>query len=149
MTEAEDIASHVLYSYAHNDKALAASLLRDAAAFLQPGGSSRPRGHFRLRVLISRGESVEADSEPGADIDAKPDWEVLGMAAISGAVAGVVRGFHAERGDGEPDLTPEGLAKRLPSLRVTLSRGNGNVWWRVPYQAGGMKWIAAVHVVRG
>jgi len=103
---------------------------------------------FRIRVLISRGESAEADTEPEADIGALPEWEVFGMAAIARAVFDVVTGFHAGRHDPAPDLTLAKLEHRLPSLRVTLSRGKGSVWWRVPYEVAGFRWAAAVRVVR-
>jgi len=67
---------------------------------------------FRIRVLISRGESAEADTEPEADIGALPDWEVLGMAGIAQAVFGVVTAFHAGRHDPAPDLTLAKLEHR-------------------------------------
>jgi hypothetical protein len=132
---------------AGNDMSQGRAILREAAKLLpaQPFGQPRP---FLIRILISRGESAEADTDPELEIDARPTWEVLGMAAISRAVASTVAAFHTGRHDLPPDLTVEALDARLPSLRVTLTRGKGSTWWRVPYHVGAVRWIAAVHVVR-
>ena len=103
---------------------------------------------FRIRVLISRGESAEADTEPEADIGALPDWEVFGMAGIAQAVFGVVTAFHAGRHDPAPDLTLAKLEHRWPALRVTVARGKGSVWGVGPDYGAGCLWVAAVRVVR-
>lgn len=147
--DAQTLADFAL-AEADNDSQRAAAMLRDAAARL---GSGRPgRAHpFLVRILISRGDSAEADTEPEAEIDARPTWMLWGMEAICKAVADTIRDFHAGRGDLAPDAaaSTDALLERQASLRVTLSRGGGETWWRVPYTVGAMPWIAAVHVVRG
>lgn len=102
--------------------------------------------HFKIRILISRGDSAEADTDPDLPIDAPPTWHMVGMDAIADATASTIRAFHASRHDPEPEL--EDLRRRLPSLRVTLSRGNGSTWWTVHYRVGVMSWLASVRVVR-
>lgn len=114
-----------------------------------PAARGRPHSAYLIRVLISRGDSAEADTEPDSPVDAVPEWQVHGMAAIANAAYDVIVGFHASRHDPAPGLGREKLLGRLPSLRVTLTRGKGDTWWRVPYDVEGVRWVAVVHVVRG
>lgn len=119
--------------------------LAEAPAPLPPPPAGR--GRYLVRIMLTRGDSCEADTDPDAPPDAKPTELVMGMAAIAKWVAETVFAFHASRHDMTPDLDPAAVAKRTAGLRVSLSRAKGDTWWHTKYNVGAAQWVAAAHVV--
>lgn len=165
---AQDAATYIL-DRARWDETLALAIAREA--FLMLGGRVPPvdtgleqtpaqkimgqsqgtpmRGRYKVRVMLTRGDSVEADTDPELAPDARPTIEVTGMSAIIELLRDVATPFHVSRQEPEPALDIPALERRLSALRVSLSRSGGNTWWHVKYTVGTAEWAAAVHVVRG
>lgn len=120
----------------------------ERAPHLPPAPGTPLRGRYMIRIMLSRGDSVEADTDPEQPPDARPTMPIVGMHAILDTLAEVVRPFHAARQEPEPELDMPALERRLSALRVSLSRSAGDTWWHARYLVGLTEWSAAVHVVR-
>lgn len=116
--------------------------------YLPPLRSAKLKPYL-VRLVLSYDGSVEADTMPEEPPETKPDDSVDGLAQVVDYIYGIATAFHASRGDPAPDLDRDAMAKRLSSLRVSLSRSGGATWWHTGYHAGGAEWQAALRVVRG
>ncbi len=111
---------------------------------------------WRVRVMLFDGrDALQADEGDGRwevesdNLDAyapSNDAPVLhGLNAVAEHICILATNYHGHTPEA---LRTAALIKKIPGLRPTLSRNDGCVTWRVPYELGGQQWVMRAEVRR-